>query len=89
LTSSRENLDRAHAQFRETVKASGAGKSYTAQFELQADAVRAKTARLKALRLAREAVDAEAAKRKATPQKRKPMEIRHAQQTTARRQRDR
>jgi hypothetical protein len=72
LTISKENLDRAHAQFRETVKSSGAGKSYTAQFELQADAVRAKSARLKALRLAKEATDAEAAiKKNATTKKRK------------------
>jgi hypothetical protein len=73
LAASKEDRERAQAQFRQTVKAFGGGKSYTAPFEAHTDAVRTKTARLRELRLAKEAADAQAkTEKKTATKKRKP-----------------
>src|SRR2546422_199075 len=52
---SKEDRERAEAQFHKTLKATKARKQGKSQYEAEERAVREKTARLKALRLAKEA----------------------------------
>jgi hypothetical protein len=63
--SSKKVRDQAEARFEKTQKAAKEGAKARAQYEAEALAIRAKTARLRSLRLAKEAADREAAVGKA------------------------
>ena len=55
MASSKEDRDRAEAQFHKTLKATWGRKQATTQYEAEARLARDKTSRLKSLRLAKEA----------------------------------
>jgi hypothetical protein len=57
LASSKEERDRAEAQFHKTLKATWGRKQATTQYEAEARLARDKTSRLKSLRLAKEAAE--------------------------------
>jgi len=63
--------DEANVQFKKVQRAED-GKRAMSEYESATAAVRAKTARLKALRLARDAADAVAAAAQPAPAKKKP-----------------
>lgn len=67
----RSKKDEANVQFKKLQRAED-GKKAMSEYEADAVAVRAKTARLKALRLARDAADAMAAPKVVTAPKKKP-----------------
>jgi hypothetical protein len=54
---SKEAHDRAEAQFHTTLKATRERKKAPVQYEVESQAIREKTARLRTLRLAKEAAD--------------------------------
>jgi hypothetical protein len=61
LPKAKGNRERAEAQFDKKLQAQQAGAKAMSEYEAAGAAVRAKTARLRALRLAKEAADKEAA----------------------------
>ena len=67
----RSKRDEANVQFKKLQRAED-GKKAMSEYEADAVAVRAKTARLKALRLARDAAEAEAAPKAVAAPKKKP-----------------
>ena len=67
----RSKRDEANVQFKKLQRAED-GKKAMSEYEADAVAVRAKTARLKALRLARDAAEAEAAPKVVAAPKKKP-----------------
>jgi hypothetical protein len=74
MANSKEEQDRAEAQFHKTIKRAHEAKQAMSQYETNARAVVEKTAKLRALRLAKEAADAkEAAERKKTEIKKRPV----------------
>jgi hypothetical protein len=76
--------DKAEARFKKAQKASQDAKEAWALHEREAQAVREKTARLKALRLAKEAADAKvAAEAKPVVAKKKPPSKRSEESSTA------
>jgi hypothetical protein len=57
LANSKEDRDRAEAQFHKTLKATWGRKQAPTQYEAEARLARDKTSRLKSLRLAKEAAE--------------------------------
>jgi len=66
MANSRENRLKAEAQFHKTIRKAQEAKQALSQYEADARAVNAKTAKLRALRLAKEAAEAKNAAEKNT-----------------------
>ena len=77
----RSKKDEAHLQFKKLQRAED-GKKAMSEYESEGAAVRAKTARLKALRLARDAAEAEAAPKAAAASKKKAVKPKKAKPAT-------